>query len=80
MDSSESRRAFFPPEGYDSEEQTAAEFGVDARTLKRWRALRKGPPVTYLGRRPIYNRESKMRWLKAQELKMPRGGAKAQAP
>jgi hypothetical protein len=71
----------FPPKGYDSEEQVAAEFGIDPRTLKRWRAQRLGPPVTRLGRRPIYNRESKMRWLKAQELKMRGGGAsKARAP
>jgi len=73
---SEDRRAFKPPEGYDSEEQTAVEFGVEPRTLKRWRAQRKGPPVTYVGRRPIYRRESKARWLKAQEMKMPRGAAR----
>jgi hypothetical protein len=74
-----SKPAWAPPEGYDTEEETAAEFGVDPRTLKRWRAERKGPPVTYLGRRPIYNRDSKLRWLKAQEMPMPRERATATA-
>jgi hypothetical protein len=60
--------------GYDSEETTAEELGVSTRTLKRWRRERRGPPVTYIGRRPVYNQDSKRRWLTSRELKMPREG------
>jgi hypothetical protein len=66
----DSRKAF-PPEGYDTEEEVAAELGVTPRTLKRWRFQRVGPPVTYAGRKPIYSQESKRRWLKSRELQMP---------
>src|SRR5262245_48948198 len=65
------RKASFPPEGYDTEEETAAELDVTPRTLKRWRFQRIGPPVTYAGRKPIYNRQSKRRWLESREMKMP---------
>ena len=59
-------------EGYDDEETTAKELGVSTRTLKTWRRLRIGPPVTFIGRRPTYNRASKQAWLKSREQPMPR--------
>jgi hypothetical protein len=59
-------------EGYDDEETTAKELGVSTRTLKTWRRLRIGPPVTFIGRRPAYNRVSKQAWLKSREQPMLR--------
>jgi hypothetical protein len=47
----------------------AAELGKDPRTLLRWRRERSGPPVTYIGKTPLYNQESAKAWLKRQERK-----------
>jgi len=76
MPDNESRKAF-PPEGYSTEAEVAAEFGVTPRSLKRWRAMRIGPPVTYVGRVPIYRQESKRDWLKSREMPMPRASRRA---
>jgi hypothetical protein len=54
------------------------------RTLDRWRRLDEGPPITKLGRRPLYRRSSLQAWLRAQEHRAhsgngaseSRGGAK----
>ena len=64
-------------EGYDDEETTATELGVTTRTLKNWRRVRIGPPVTFIGRRPAYNRASKQAWLKSREQPMPRERSRA---
>jgi len=59
-------------EGYDTAQETADELAVSIATLVRWRRLRIGPPFTMVGRFPMYNRESKQRWLKSREIKMAR--------
>jgi hypothetical protein len=57
---------------YDPEEVTAAQLGVTPRTLARWRSLRIGPPVTYVGRKPFYHRPSTAAWLRSLERPMLR--------
>jgi hypothetical protein len=52
---------------YASEEETAAELGVNKRTLARWRAMRVGPPPTAVGRKWYYKRSSVAAWLDRQE-------------
>lgn len=51
--------------------EAAQQLGVSKRTLKRWEQLRRGPPVTRVGRRNLYRRESLMRWLAKQEKNAP---------
>jgi predicted DNA-binding transcriptional regulator AlpA len=50
-----------------TENETAEQLGVCERTLKRWRALKEGPPVTRIGRRVLYRRATVERWLLKQE-------------
>ena len=57
---------------YDDEPTTAAELGVATRTLARWRAKRVGPPVTFVGRKPLYYRPSVTAWLRGCEIPMVR--------
>jgi Helix-turn-helix domain len=47
--------------------ELAAELGVTPITVVRWRLAKKGPPVTYLGRRILYHKSSVKAWLAAQE-------------
>jgi predicted site-specific integrase-resolvase len=54
-------------EGYISRKELAAELGVWFETLIRWEKDGKGPPVTRIGRRPVYSRVSLQKWLKTQE-------------
>ncbi|SRR6266550_584822 len=68
-----------PPSGYLSEGEQAEHLGIDVRTLRRWRALGKGPDVTRLGRLVCYAPEAGSRWLEAAEkpvaLPLPRARA-----
>jgi hypothetical protein len=57
---------------YDTEEVVAAQLGVSTRTLARWRSLRIGPPVTYVGRKPFYYRPITAAWLRGREIPMVR--------
>jgi hypothetical protein len=57
---------------YFTESELAGELGVSARTLWVWRHEGKGPPVTMLGRVPLYRIEAVKDWLKASEKLMPR--------
>jgi predicted DNA-binding transcriptional regulator AlpA len=50
-------------------EQLAAELDIAVITLKRWGALRQGPPVTKIGRRVLYRRSAVQAWLLRQEQK-----------
>jgi hypothetical protein len=59
---------------YAERPELAAEFGVSARTLARWDRLRIGPPVTYVGRVPMYFRPSAAEWLGAREVGRGRRG------
>jgi excisionase family DNA binding protein len=49
--------------------ELAAELGVATITIKRWAALKEGPPFTKLGRRVLYRRASVQAWLVKQEQK-----------
>jgi hypothetical protein len=53
-------------------DQLAAELDVAVITLKRWGALRQGPPVTKIGRRVLYRRSAVQAWLLRQEQKTRR--------
>lgn len=53
---------------YWSKGEMAQELDVTPRTLDRWWAERKGPPRTYIGREPVYLKESARKWLEKHEL------------
>jgi hypothetical protein len=65
--------------GYLSEPQMAVQLGVTVRTLWRWRKQRTGPPVTFVGRTPMYLTESAHAWLRSRERKMVREGRRSRA-
>ena len=58
--------------GYMREKALAAQLDKSGRTLERWRRERIGPPVTMIGGTPWYRIKSTIRWLVAQEQKLPR--------
>jgi predicted DNA-binding transcriptional regulator AlpA len=47
--------------------EAAEALGLSTRTLVRWGQLRKGPPVTRIGRRSYYRKGSIREWLIEQE-------------
>ena len=49
--------------GYLSQQELAAQLNLKLRTLQLWEARREGPPVTRLGKRPLYRREAVAAWL-----------------
>jgi hypothetical protein len=51
----------------------AEELRVSIRTVWRWRAERKGPPCTRLGKKVLYRRSTVKQWLEAREQAQPRG-------
>ena len=57
---------------YFSDVALATELGKKPRTIKSWRDQRVGPPVTYLGGKPFYRKESVKNWLLSREGKGPR--------
>lgn len=63
-----------PFEGTWTEEQLAEAAGVSARTIKRWRDQRKGPPFIRVGRGIRYRRDAVAEWLLANEQVQPRAG------
>jgi hypothetical protein len=52
---------------YDTPDELAASLGICTKTLDRWRLDKKGPPITYVGRKPYYHRDSAKTWLRSQE-------------
>jgi hypothetical protein len=48
--------------------QLAGELGLCLETLKRWRRLSRGPPVTKIGRRVFYHRAGVIAWMRSQEV------------
>jgi predicted DNA-binding transcriptional regulator AlpA len=50
-------------------DQLATELDIAVITLKRWAALKQGPPVSKIGRRVVYRRSSVQQWLVKQEQK-----------
>ena len=55
-----------------SEEQFAAEIHKTVRTVQRWRAQRIGPPVTFIGKTPHYNKGSAQQWLRSRKRRPAR--------
>jgi len=55
---------------YMTTEKLATELDLTPLTLVRWRALGKGPPVTWLGRRLFYRKGAVQKWLLAQEQRV----------
>ncbi len=57
---------------YYTEDSLARALQVTVRTIRRWRKERTGPPVTRVGRRVIYSKDSVRAWLASREQPMPR--------
>lgn len=53
---------------YMTADQLAAELGVTVLTVRRWAALRTGPPITRVGRKVLYRRQAVQKWLLKQEV------------
>jgi hypothetical protein len=64
-------------DGYATEPELARELKRSERTLIRWRVMREGPPVTFVGRTPMYNLASAREWLRARERRPHRRPAPA---
>jgi hypothetical protein len=58
--------------GHANEFETAEEFGVSVRTLRKWRQLRVGPPWITVGCQIHYSNESRAAWLKSREVQPAR--------
>jgi hypothetical protein len=56
-------------DGYVTETELARELKRSERTLIRWRVKREGPPVTFVGRTPMYRLDSAIAWLKSRETR-----------
>jgi hypothetical protein len=54
---------------YWTEPELAAELNRNVRTLRRWNALRVGPPVTKIGNANFYRKAAVFRWLVRREQK-----------
>ena len=52
--------------GFKTEAEKAVELGVETRTLRSWRAQRKGPPWAKIGRIIVYPNDGFEQWLRAQ--------------
>jgi predicted DNA-binding transcriptional regulator AlpA len=50
-----------------SEDQIAKRFGLSVATLANWRAARRGPIPTKIGRRSFYSRDAINAWLLKRE-------------
>src|SRR5262245_1308191 len=61
-------------EGLITEAETARELNRCARTLKRWRSARTGPPFIRIGTEVYYRREAVRAWVLAQERPQVRAG------
>ena len=58
---------------YIDRKEVAGKHGMPGeRQLQNWEALRIGPPVTRIGRKPFYHIASLQAWLKSCERQMPR--------
>jgi hypothetical protein len=59
-------------DGYITRSDLAAQLNKSERTLERWGILQIGPPITWLGRQPVYKVDSVREWLKSCEQNLPR--------
>lgn len=55
-------------EGMLTREQVSKALGLSVDTLGRWATQRKGPPVTKIGSKVYYRRESLDSWMRSQEV------------
>jgi hypothetical protein len=55
-------------EGYVGETEAAAQIKRTTRTLKRWRAIRQGPPFVKAFGRTYYHVPSLRDWLLRQQI------------
>ena len=53
--------------GWISRADLALQLGVSEDTLRRWDALRSGPPCIRAGRKIYYRRSAVIEWLEDQE-------------
>lgn len=60
---------------YMTRPELAVHLGVCERTLIRWCDRGEGPPMTKLGQRPLFRRQSVEAWLAAREARKPRARA-----
>ena len=58
--------------GWISRLDLALELGVTVETLRRWEAIRFGPPCVRAGRKVFYRRDGVHDWLQLQEVPVPR--------
>lgn len=58
--------------GWISRTDLAQQLGVSEDTLRRWDALRSGPPCIRAGRKVFYRRATVLEWLEEQEAMAPR--------
>ena len=58
--------------GWISRLDLALELGVTVETLRRWEAIRFGPPCVRAGRKVFYRRDGVHDWLQVQEVPVPR--------
>jgi predicted DNA-binding transcriptional regulator AlpA len=61
------RSGFNSPEGYVRERELANMLGVTARTVRRWEAMREGPPRIKISKQVFYRIEAVHEWLRANE-------------
>ena len=60
-------RADLSLEGYYCQGELAAILGKSHHALERWRRMRTGPPVTFIGKTPVYRVAAVTAWLVTQE-------------
>lgn len=53
------------------EDELAEQLRVTVRTLRRWHALRIGPPRTVVSRSIYYRKQAVLEWLLAKEERLP---------
>ena len=58
--------------GWISRLDLALELGLSVDTLRRWEAMRTGPPCVRAGRKVYYRRAAVEEWLEEQEQSAPR--------
>jgi hypothetical protein len=58
--------------GWISRLDLALELGVTVETLRRWEAIRFGPPCVRAGRKVFYRRDGVHDWLQVQEVPVSR--------
>jgi len=60
---------------YLTRKELADQLSRTVRTLERWEVRRIGPPITRVGKTPMYRIDSVHAWLKSQEEKPVRASS-----